>query len=113
MLQRPGAPANSSLITFRTLIRPDLPDAPSSFPATRLPDHRADYLTYEGPLSHNRGSVRRLARGLIISLTHSSDALDLTLDWGRGPARWLAAPVHPAPDSTNPTEAPWHFRRHA
>ena len=28
-----------------------------------LPEHRADFLTYEGPLSNNRGSVTRVAAG--------------------------------------------------
>lgn len=29
----------------------------------RLPDHRAGYLTYEGPVSNDRGHVRRVASG--------------------------------------------------
>jgi hypothetical protein len=28
-----------------------------------LPDHRREYLTYEGPVSHNRGHVRRVSAG--------------------------------------------------
>jgi len=32
-------------------------------PATRLADHRLDYLDYEGPLSDDRGSVRRVDYG--------------------------------------------------
>ncbi|HLL88953.1 MAG TPA: hypothetical protein VK324_06595 [Tepidisphaeraceae bacterium] len=36
-------------------------DAPT--PLTRLPDHRRDYLTYEGPLSNDRGRVARVAAG--------------------------------------------------
>lgn len=31
--------------------------------AVRLPDHRRDYLQYEGPLTRARGSVRRLDQG--------------------------------------------------
>ncbi|WP_164103554.1 DNA polymerase ligase N-terminal domain-containing protein [Candidatus Laterigemmans baculatus] len=31
--------------------------------ATPLPPHRIAYLDYEGPVSENRGSVRRVARG--------------------------------------------------
>jgi hypothetical protein len=31
--------------------------------ARRLPDHRKAYLTYEGPVSGNRGKVRRVANG--------------------------------------------------
>jgi hypothetical protein len=32
-------------------------------PLTPLGDHRPDYLTYEGPLSGDRGTVRRVAAG--------------------------------------------------
>ena len=28
-----------------------------------LPDHRRDYLTYEGPLTDDRGHVKRVAEG--------------------------------------------------
>ena len=31
--------------------------------ATRLPDHRLAYLEYEGPVSGNRGVVRRIDSG--------------------------------------------------
>jgi hypothetical protein len=30
----------------------------------RLPDHRRDYLDYEGPVSGNRGTVRRVEAGV-------------------------------------------------
>lgn len=33
--------------------------------AERLPDHRVDYLDYEGPVSQNRGNVRRLLGGTV------------------------------------------------
>ena len=32
--------------------------------ARRLPDHRVAYLDYEGPISGDRGSVRRVDRGM-------------------------------------------------
>lgn len=32
-------------------------------PLTPLPDHRRDYLEYEGPVSRGRGSVRRVDHG--------------------------------------------------
>ncbi len=42
-------------------------DAPlrtgSDLPARKLADHRLVYLDYEGPISGNRGSVRRVDRG--------------------------------------------------
>ena len=40
------------------------PDKPASMRVLRLPDHRLHYLQYEGPISGNRGSVRRWASGL-------------------------------------------------
>lgn len=119
MLERTDAPHVTRLITFRILTRPDLPDAPDTFNATRLPEHRADFLDYEGPLTSNRGSVRRLARGLIPSLTTTPHALELTLDWGAGPRRWLAtalkhadAPRQPPPTRPPaPAETFWLFRQ--
>lgn len=42
-------------------------------PATRLPDHRPVYLTYEGPISGDRGHVRRLDHGPAEVLTDSED----------------------------------------
>lgn len=39
-----------------------LPDSHSQL-ADELPPHRLDYLTYEGPVSNNRGEVARVAAG--------------------------------------------------
>ncbi len=49
----------SALTTFRLPAWP--PTAPLS--ATPLRDHRAAYLDYEGPVSHDRGQVRRVQEG--------------------------------------------------
>jgi hypothetical protein len=46
---------------------------------TRIEDHRAIYLTYEGPISGNRGEVKRVAGGEAILLYQSSAALHLRL----------------------------------
>jgi hypothetical protein len=42
-----------------------LPELPSGAAqqAEQLPPHRRDYLTYEGPISNNRGEVTRVAAG--------------------------------------------------
>jgi hypothetical protein len=48
-----------SLLTLRYQTWP--PEDPQIF--DRLPDHRIDYLTYEGPVSNNRGFVSRIAQG--------------------------------------------------
>jgi len=50
------------LLTFR--LNPEVVWPPSSgFSATRIGDHRREYLTYEGPVSRGRGHVRRVSRG--------------------------------------------------
>ncbi len=49
------------MITFRCTIDPfDCETHP--WTGTRLPDHRARYIDYEGPISGDRGRVRRLWR---------------------------------------------------
>ena len=64
------------LTTFR------LPAWPLTQPAAieKLPDHRRDYLTYEGPLSNNRGTVKRVAGGTFHFQVRSDDAITLDLD---------------------------------
>lgn len=42
-------------------IRPD--KTASGWPARRIADHRRAYLDYEGPISGDRGEVRRVDRG--------------------------------------------------
>jgi hypothetical protein len=41
---------------------------------TQIGDHRREYLTYEGPVSNNRGDVRRVAEG-DFELVHDSPTL--------------------------------------
>jgi hypothetical protein len=49
--------------TLRTWALEFPPDAPDDQPAQQLSDHRRNYLTYEGPVSGNRGSVTRWDEG--------------------------------------------------
>ena len=56
MIERGGR-----LITFRVRARIDL--GVERFEAERIEDHRAAYLTYEGPVLGGRGEVRRVAAG--------------------------------------------------
>ncbi|HTW94488.1 MAG TPA: hypothetical protein VMD30_06835 [Tepidisphaeraceae bacterium] len=51
----PGSP----LATWRS---PTWPPADVNL-LTRLPDHRREYLDYEGPVSNNRGIVHRVEQG--------------------------------------------------
>ena len=76
MLEPPspsGQPAKM-LITFRLSSRPDL--APGPVAAERLPDHRSDFLEYEGELTRDRGRVFRVARGLV-SFPEGADPHDV------------------------------------
>jgi hypothetical protein len=59
MIQRPG---RGQLITFRLSQRIDQAP-PHQFLGQRLPDHRPEYLGYEGEVSGNRGVVTRLSEG--------------------------------------------------
>ena len=53
--REPGGP----LLTLRSPSWPILKPTP----VEPLPDHRRDYLDYEGPVSNNRGDVRRVQSG--------------------------------------------------
>jgi hypothetical protein len=67
---------DAGLLTFRLPIPPDWPGllaaclaspgrgACAEVAAAALPDHRREYLAYEGEVSGNRGRVRRLAEGV-------------------------------------------------
>jgi len=61
-MMEPASPREGGLITFRVLVRPDDPHV-SGFAAERLPDHRAVYLDYQGPISGGRGEVSRVTEG--------------------------------------------------
>ena len=49
--------------TLRTWAIELPPDSTVEQPAEPLPDHRRDYLAYEGPVSGNRGAVTRWDEG--------------------------------------------------
>ncbi|RMF38605.1 MAG: hypothetical protein D6753_15570 [Planctomycetota bacterium] len=61
MLESPGG----DLLTWRLLALPEPFDQGASLrlPAERLPNHRLQYLEYEGPISGGRGAVRRAEAG--------------------------------------------------
>lgn len=49
--------------TLRTWSLDQLPGAGQTVPAIQLADHRLTYLDYEGEVSNNRGTVRRVDAG--------------------------------------------------
>ncbi len=63
------------------LFRPPLTGEPLA--AQRIADHRLHYLSWEGPVSGNRGTVRR---------THSGTYQQLTC---AGVPEWVACAMHP------------------
>lgn len=51
--------------------------------AEQLPPHRLDYLTYEGPISNNRGDVTKVAEGEIQWLVCDRDRMELKVADGQ------------------------------
>lgn len=80
MLERENGRA---LLTFRVGVRLDEPGC-TRFDATRLGDHRAAYLTYEGDVSGGRGRVTRVAAGTVEGLRDEPGAGVVTarVCWG-------------------------------
>jgi hypothetical protein len=64
---------------LRTWSLPELPVPGQLIQAEALPDHRLAYLDYEGPVSDNRGSVRRVDEGEYEVLADSSGLWDVHL----------------------------------
>ncbi len=52
--------ADGALRTWRLLQSPNATEAVTAEP---LPNHRLEYLDYEGPVSNNRGHVKQLDHG--------------------------------------------------
>ena len=80
LIEDPGCQSEHRLIAFRCAIRPDVGEV-SSFTAVRLSNHRAAYLTYEGSVSNNRGSVEHVALGDLLTLEQSSDSFEMVIRW--------------------------------
>jgi len=65
----------SVLATWQILEEPGLltGGVASRVPVRRIADHRRAYLDYEGPVSRNRGHVRRVDRGTYCLLVQRAD----------------------------------------
>ncbi len=94
MLERHGA-----LLTWQLHEEPHgLSSLP--IPATRIGDHRKAYLQYEGPLTGDRGTVRRVDAGTVTFVDVAPDRYTLELGGRRlrglttltrGPEHWVLA----------------------
>jgi hypothetical protein len=66
----------SELLTWRA---PSWPLQPGMI-LTELGSHRRAYLSYEGPVSGNRGNVRRVAAGRYALRAHRPDLFEIEVD---------------------------------
>lgn len=94
-------------------------DAPivagAELPARALPAHRTAYLSYEGPVSNNRGRVRRVAQGRFRALEWGTDRVRVVLDGDQLVGEVTlerAGSVAGSSSSSYPAVAaePWKFR---
>ena len=99
-----------ALATWQVAIPPDRWRAGEPIAAGKLPDHRIEYLTYEGPVSKGRGSVQRIDRGdcRILQLQEGRWEVEFQgevvrgrfeirrLESGNSPEPWQLAIVSPA-----------------
>lgn len=100
LIDQPRLTQEHRLLAWRCSTRPDEPMAP--FSAHQMPDHRAHYLTYQGPLTDNRGQVQRVAVGEVIALTATADHADLTIRWKNATVRYHA-------DRSPDSDEQWDF----
>ena len=82
-----AGPERAGLVAFRVGERIDA-RATGGFDATRLEDHRREYLEYEGPVSGGRGVVMRMGAGACEVEEESAGRMVVVVDWGAGPRRW-------------------------
>lgn len=86
-------------------------DEPLRLSCTPLPDHRIDYLDFEGELSHERGTVRRLLHGTAVITHNSPNRFGVELSWdesgGAGGARLWIQRSAVAADSASPSRLAW------
>jgi hypothetical protein len=69
------------LVTLRLQQRVDDLPAGRRIEAIRIADHRPAYLTYEGPVSGDRGTVKRLARGTAVVLDEGPAGWSVEVSW--------------------------------
>jgi hypothetical protein len=67
--------------------------AGQGLPAKRLPDHRRAYLTHEGPVSRQRGHVRRVEEGTYLRAAATGPQWDVELSGARCRGRFVLAPA--------------------
>jgi hypothetical protein len=72
-----------------------LPPRQPTIPATRIGDHRLLYLDYEGPVSGQRGTVKREDAGTFTPLELRPDHVHVRLHGGRATGEVILRAVRP------------------
>lgn len=88
LLEKRDAGDETSNALLRTWALNELPAPGRSVLATALPDHRAVYLSYEGPISGGRGEVARHDGGVYWIEREDPRELQVVLNSTRGRATW-------------------------
>jgi len=89
----------SALTTWRLPIWP----IATPTPIERLGDHRREYLTYQGPLTKNRGEVRQILAGACQLSRPAAQQIMLQLD--SAPTRLLIDESSPSGPTASPVGA--------
>ena len=80
MIDQPELVIENRLLTWRCQDRPDQPRL-DQLVAIQLPNHRAKYLDYQGEISRSRGSVIRVAQGIVDSLVYTPESIEVMIKW--------------------------------
>jgi hypothetical protein len=84
MFEQPGA---DRLATWQLPCPPEQIQPGHPIMATRIADHRKAYLTYEGPISNDRGQVAIHSRGTYLADMRTPYQWRITLHSSRGELR--------------------------
>ena len=87
MLERAGGDERR-LVTFRVEHRPDQAGV-AGFEGHRIRDHRAIYLDHEGEVPGERGTVTRLAQGVMRWVRCDGEVMSVVVEYGSGPLWWI------------------------
>jgi hypothetical protein len=102
LIERPDDPREHRTIAFRCATDPL---ADPAWTGDRLPDHRAHYLRYEGPVPGGRGSVRRCWSHPCVVLEESERSIRLTVSM-RGTPELAIRPLVARADAWGLAEPP-------
>ncbi len=86
------------------------PDPSVWIAAERISDHRTAYLDFEGPVSQDRGTVRRILHGCLDWLDGGS-GLRVQAHYGGKAVAWELRPVSKVGEDVGGTVQDWQFRR--